>query len=150
MPKICSSRRRWTTALAACILAVPAGVLSAQNIGTTSADGTTLAGVYTAVQAARGGNTYAGMCRSCHTPESHTGATFRKWWEKKRVADLYQFIGEKMPKNDPGTLSYEDTADVVAYLLKMNAMPAGPQELPPDSAVLAKIRIVTLKKGKKP
>jgi S-disulfanyl-L-cysteine oxidoreductase SoxD len=141
---------RWTIALPVCILAVPADDLRAQQSGPASEAGTTLAGIYTNAQAARGRNTYAGMCRSCHTPESHTGATFRKWWEKKRVADLYQFIGEKMPKNDPGTLSYEDTADVVAYLLKMNAMPAGPQELPADSAALAKIRIVTLRKGKKP
>ncbi|HVT40961.1 MAG TPA: cytochrome c [Gemmatimonadaceae bacterium] len=129
---------------------MPTRGVMAQQTSPASAAGTTLAGVYTTTQAARGGNTYAGMCRSCHTPESHTGATFRKWWEKKRVADLYQFIGEKMPKNDPGTLSYEDTADVVAYLLKMNAMPAGPQELPADSVALASIRIVTLKRGKKP
>jgi mono/diheme cytochrome c family protein len=124
--------------------------LRAQRGTPTPVAGTTLAGVYSAAQATRGKNVYAGMCRSCHTPESHTGETFRKWWEKKRLADLFQFIGEKMPKNDPGTLSYEDTADVVAYLLRMNAMPAGKDELPPDSAALAKIRIVTIKKGKKP
>jgi mono/diheme cytochrome c family protein len=144
-----SCRARWTTGLSVCILAVAPG-LGAQQGTPPAGTGTTLAGVYTAVQANRGKNVYAGMCRSCHTPESHTGATFRKWWEKKRLADLFQFIGEKMPKNDPGTLSYEDTADVVAYLLRMNAMPAGKDELPPDSAALAKIRIVTIKKGKKP
>jgi mono/diheme cytochrome c family protein len=143
-----SRRNRWTTGLLVCILAVAPG-LGAQGTPQAVA-GTTLAGVYTAAQAIRGKNVYAGMCRSCHTPESHTGPTFRKWWETKRVADLFQFIGEKMPKNDPGTLSYEDTADVVAYLLKMNAMPPGKDELPPDSAALARIRIVTIKKGKKP
>ena len=34
-----------------------------------------------------------------------------------------------MPKNDPGSLAPEDVADVVAYLLKMNAMPVGKDEL---------------------
>ena len=101
----------------------------------------TLDGVYTDEQASRGKDVYAGSCRSCHSPMSHTGATFNKWWRGKHLSDLFTFVSTRMPKNDPGSLAPEDVADVVAYLLKMNAMPVGPTELPPDADSLKKFRI---------
>lgn len=103
----------------------------------------TLSGVYTDAQASRGKDVYAGACRSCHTPASHTGATFIKWWRGKQLSDLFGFISANMPKNDPGSLAPEDAADVTAYLLKMNAMPVGTAELPPDIDSLKKFRIET-------
>jgi S-disulfanyl-L-cysteine oxidoreductase SoxD len=101
----------------------------------------TRAGVYTAAQADRGADVYAGMCRSCHSPASHTGVTFAKWWKGRTLAELFVYVSERMPKNDPGSLAPEQYADVVAYLLKLNAMPPGPAELAPDSAALAAVRI---------
>ncbi len=103
---------------------------------------TTLVGVYTDEQASRGKDVYMGSCRSCHTPASHTGATFNKWWRGKQLSDLFNFVWTRMPKNDPGSLDPGDAADVVAYLLKMNAMPVGPNELPADVDSLQKFRIV--------
>ena len=102
---------------------------------------TTRSGVYTAAQAERGSDVYAGMCRSCHSAASHTGVTFAKWWKGRTLADLFGYVSERMPKNDPGSLAPEQYADVVAYLLRMNAMPPGRAELAPDSAALAAIRI---------
>ena len=107
----------------------------------------TRAGVYTAAQADRGRVTYAGMCHSCHTPASHTGATFAKLWVGRTLADLFGYMSVQMPKNDPGSLSPDQYADVMAYLLKMNKLPAGKSELPADSAALAMIRIETMKKA---
>ena len=103
----------------------------------------TLSGIYTDEQSARGRDVYLGSCKSCHAPESHTGATFAKWWRGKRLSDLFAFISERMPKNDPGSLAPEDVADVMAYLLKMNQMPVGSAELPPDADSLKKFRIET-------
>ncbi|MEO5815885.1 MAG: cytochrome c [Gemmatimonadaceae bacterium] len=102
---------------------------------------TTRAGVYTPAQAERGRMTYALSCRSCHTAASHTGVTFAKWWKDRTVADLFGYMSTQMPKNDPGSLSPEQYAEVLAYLLKMNAMPAGTAELLADSTALAQIRI---------
>jgi S-disulfanyl-L-cysteine oxidoreductase SoxD len=102
---------------------------------------TTLSGIYTAEQASRGQDVYSGSCRGCHTPASHTGATFATYWLHKTVADLFTYIGTNMPKNDPGSLDPHDVADVVAYLLKMNQMPPGPTELLPDTTALRQIRI---------
>ncbi len=107
---------------------------------------TTLDGVYTKGQAARGKNVYAGTCRSCHAPQSHTGETFETWWRGKQLSELFTFVSTKMPKNDPGSLAPEDVADVVAYLLEMNAMPAGKRELYPDADSLRRYRI-ELKSG---
>jgi hypothetical protein len=50
-----------------------------------------------------------------------------------------------MPKNNPGSLDPGDAADVVAYLLKMNAMPSGEFELYPDADSLKQFRIETKK-----
>jgi mono/diheme cytochrome c family protein len=107
----------------------------------------TLSGIYTDAQATRGRYVYTGTCRSCHSPTSHTGATFAQWWRGKQLSDLFTFIGEKMPKNDPGTLAPEDVADVVAYLLKMNAMPVGKNEIYPDVDSLKQFRIEVKSSG---
>ncbi|HEV8448524.1 MAG TPA: c-type cytochrome [Gemmatimonadaceae bacterium] len=101
----------------------------------------TLDGLYTDEQASRGKDVYFNSCRSCHTPASHTGATFNQWWRGKHLSDLFAFVSTRMPKNDPGSLAPEDVADVMAYLLKMNAMPVGPNELPADVDSLKKYRI---------
>jgi mono/diheme cytochrome c family protein len=108
---------------------------------TVATDSTTLGGVYTVTQAARGKNVYAGNCRSCHAPESHTGKTFEAWWRGKPLAELFTFVSTRMPKNDPGSLAPEDAADVVAYLLQMNAMPAGKRELFASADSLKQYRI---------
>jgi cytochrome c len=101
----------------------------------------TWTGVYTVEQAARGKDVYAGNCRSCHTPAAHTGEMFATWWRGKRLSDLFMFVSTQMPKNDPGSLAPEDAADVVAYLLQINAMPPGKVELYPDVDSLRKFRI---------
>ena len=84
---------------------------------------------------------YAGMCRSCHSPASHTGATFEKWWRGRTVAVLFGYVSSQMPKNNPGSMNPDEYADVLAYLLKMNAMPSGARELAADSTSLATLMI---------
>ena len=101
----------------------------------------TLTGVYTNEQAIRGKDLYDASCRSCHSAASHTGAMFAKWWKGKQLSDLFLYISTRMPKNDPGSLASEDVADVMAYLLKMNAMPVGKAEIYPDADSLKHIRI---------
>ena len=102
---------------------------------------TTLTGVYTDEQAERGKDVYVVSCKSCHTADTHTGETFAKWWKGKQLSELFNFVATRMPKNDPGSLAIEDVADVTAYLLKMNKMPVGAGELPPDADSLKKFRI---------
>ncbi|HYC52621.1 MAG TPA: c-type cytochrome [Gemmatimonadaceae bacterium] len=115
----------------------PAG---AQN-GQHGAMKSTKAGVYTREQAARGQDIYAGNCRSCHTPESHAGEQFTTRWRDKPLSELFVYIRDQMPKNDPGSMPPEEYADVTAYLLMLNRMPQGDTELRAHPDSLKSIRI---------
>jgi mono/diheme cytochrome c family protein len=110
---------------------------------TETVQGSTLEGVYSAPQATRGEETYFGLCVGCHPVATHTGTAFVVRWDGRPVAELFDAIKEKMPKNDPGSLTTEETVQLVAYLLKLNAMPAGTTELEADAEALKKIRIET-------
>ena len=103
----------------------------------------TKSGVYTREQADRGQDVYMGMCKNCHTPESHTAAAFTTKWNGKPLSELYGYISEQMPKNEPGSLTEQEYADVVAYVLKLNRMPAGADDLPANASALKTIRIET-------
>ena len=102
---------------------------------------TTRAGVYSDGQAVRGKEIYLLSCVSCHTPASHAGAIFAAKWNGKPLWELFRYVSEAMPKSEPGSLTERQYTLVLAYLLKMNGMPAGSEELAPDSLALKKIRI---------
>jgi S-disulfanyl-L-cysteine oxidoreductase SoxD len=121
----------------ACILALPA---AAQDSPPDSAR-STRAGIYTAGQATRGREIYELSCVSCHTPASHTGPVFAAKWDRLPLWELYRYVSESMPKSEPGSLTPRAYARVIAYLLKLNGMPAGKDEIPTDSTTLKKIRI---------
>lgn len=119
--------------LALCIF--PASVMA------QTAARTTKSGVYGREQALRGQDVFLGVCKSCHTPETHTTEAFTTKWNGKPLSELLQYIRDQMPKNEPGSLSAEEYADVLAYVLKLNRMPAGDADLPVDASVLKSIRI---------
>lgn len=129
----------WTMVLLACALAAAAPRASQAQGDMRS----TLKGVYTEAQAARGKDIYVGTCRECHTPASHTGIVFKNSWGGKLIADLLAFMMEKMPKNNPGSLTPEEYADVTAYILSLNGLPSGDDELPSSQAAAKRIRIET-------
>ena len=128
-------------AWAACLLAVGA----TPGAGQAAKDSTrsTLDGVYTEAQAARGRDTFAGMCQSCHSPETHTGPAFLSSWSEQPLSVLFNYLRDMMPQTDPGTLSAREYAQVLAFILQMNGMPPGPRELPADAAALKSIRFDT-------
>ncbi|MEO6877622.1 MAG: cytochrome c [Gemmatimonadaceae bacterium] len=101
----------------------------------------TMVGVYTTAQATRGKDVYAGSCMSCHSTGSQAGTPFNVRWRGKSLASLFTYVSTKMPDNDPGSLAPQDAADVVAYMLAINAIPAGAVELPADADSLAHFRI---------
>lgn len=101
---------------------------------------TTRSGVYNRDQVARGQDVYLGQCRSCHAPESHASATFQAAWNGKSLVELYNYIRERMPKSEPGSLTDQEYVDVLSYLLRLNRMPEGDAELPSDTLTLKRIR----------
>jgi mono/diheme cytochrome c family protein len=102
---------------------------------------TTADGVYTAAQAKSGGDLYTMLCQSCHAAITHTGTPFRAKWVGRTLADLYTYIREEMPKTEPGSLSEEEYTLVLAYILRMNGMPAGRRALDPADGSMTRIRI---------
>ena len=128
--------------LAACIVAMicaPQRALVAQSNG--GAGTTTGAGLYTREQAARGQQVFITLCKSCHTPESHTTPAFVSKWEGKPLSELFQYIRDEMPKNEPGSLAAEEYADVLTYILRLNGVPAGAVELPADTNRMKSVRV---------
>ncbi len=114
--------------------------LTAVAPGQAAAVKTTKARVYSAAQATRGEALYMSMCVSCHPPATYTGAVFLTW-QGRNLGELLAFLQDKMPKNDPGSLTAKEYADVMAYLLKLNKMPAGRVDLPANAKVLRGINI---------
>jgi len=102
---------------------------------------TTSSGIFTAAQAARGEQTYMSICVSCHPPGTYTAAAFRAKWNGQLLSDLYGFMSNMMPKEQPGSLEPEEYVQVLAYLLKINGAPAGKTPLAADVKPMKKIRI---------
>jgi mono/diheme cytochrome c family protein len=110
-------------------------------------------GVYTNEQAGRGHSVYHGQCEVCHGETLAggdevpplAGPQFLSNWNGLTLGDLFERIRKSMPANDPGRLTRQQNADVLAYLLVSNQFPAGKTELPPDAELLKQIRIETTK-----
>jgi S-disulfanyl-L-cysteine oxidoreductase SoxD len=104
-------------------------------------------GVFTADQAKRGEAAFVEACSNCHgrtlegadmTP-ALTGGGFMSNWDGLTLGDLFDRIRISMPADRPGSLSRQEDADVVAYILQFNQFPAGKEELPRDVQVLKQI-----------
>lgn len=130
----------WTLMVLTCILGVMprAGVAQSSH---SNGQRSTGEGVYSREQWMRGRDVYAGLCAGCHPAITHVGPMFTTSWAGKKLSDLFGFLRERMPKNDPGSLSEQEYVDVMSYMLRLNGMPAGVEELPADSVALTKIRI---------
>jgi len=110
-------------------------------------------GIYTNEQADRGAGLYAQRCGACHgaalngTGEAPplVGGEFVSHWDTLTVGDLYDRVRTTMPQNDPMSMTREEYADVLAYVLKNNGFPAGTRELDKRSEVLATIGITAEK-----
>ena len=99
---------------------------------------TTLDGVYTEEQAARGKQTYQRVCSECHSLDYYSGATIRPW-AGADVYSMYNLIRTQMPQNNPGSLRPREYVAMIAYILELNGMPAGSEALSSRRSELQKI-----------
>lgn len=110
-------------------------------------------GVYSEAQAQRGEVAYRQACLNCHGPELEggdmtpplTGGTFTANWNDLNLGDLFERIRATMPLDKPGSLSRQQNADLVAFLLRANQWPAGANELSRELGALKQIRIQSSK-----
>lgn len=106
-------------------------------------------GVYSEAQAYRGEKVADTTCIGCHGPRLDGGDSgpklvgdlFLSGWTSQSVGELFAWLQEAMPAEAPGTLSKDETAAVLAYILQLNKIPAGKADLPTDRAALDRIRI---------
>lgn len=89
-----------------------------------SQPGSTLEGVYTEAQAAKGQAFFRQTCESCHQPSQFTSDDFNRVYGGKPLSRLDLAMAE-MPENNPGTLTEENVGSLIAYILKLNGFPAG-------------------------
>jgi mono/diheme cytochrome c family protein len=109
--------------------------------------GSTLAGVYSEAQAARGETVYKTTCLECHVPSDYTGDAFKSKFVGGTVFDMWEQIRATMPQNNPSSLSNEKYTDVVAYLFKLNALPTRAADLPSNKDSLKAIKVEAKPEG---
>jgi mono/diheme cytochrome c family protein len=98
--------------------------------------------IYSVAQAERGEQRFKTSCSSCHTPSSFGGGSFADRWSGQSMAEVFDFVSNTMPENDPGGLTKQEYADVLAYILSINGYPVGTDELPADGDALKKFAVV--------
>jgi len=113
---------------------------SSAPAGTKSAG----SGVYTNEQAATGETQYLQKCAACHMPDLSgngtatplVGGAFIQSWRGHTLDELFNVISTTMPQGNAGSLSPDEYADIVAYVLKVNGLPAGANKLETRPEVL--------------
>ena len=103
-------------------------------------------GVFTDVQAARGQAIYQKQCASCHGVKLEgvqgpplVADAFLSHWHTQPLADLAGKIRNTMPADATGTLTPQQSVDLVAFILKAGGFPAGKTDLSANDAVLGTI-----------
>jgi mono/diheme cytochrome c family protein len=112
-------------------------------------------GVYSEEQAKRGGPLYSENCASCHGPELMGGemapplatGDFLSGWDGLTLGDLFERMRISMPQNAPGSLSGQQNADILAFILSANKYPTGTSELSNQAMVLKTIKFEAKKPG---
>ena len=97
-------------------------------------------GVYSAAQAARGEQLYRAQCGDCHGRAMEgavgpplVGDGFLANWSARPLAEAVDRIQKTMPFEKPGSLSRQQSSDLLAYVLQAGRFPAGSADLGEDT-----------------
>ena len=99
-------------------------------------------GWYTPAQVSQGRWEYSQKCGVCHGQQLQgTGApalkgdTFNQLWDGKKLSDFYTFVHTNMPLGLGASLPSQEYADIMAFLLAQNGLPAGTDKFTPYSSM---------------
>lgn len=132
------------------------GLLCLGTAGTTLGAGqsrTVWDGIYTDEQADRGESLYQDACASCHgqdlsggqmVPEL-IGGEFTWNWSGLPIGQLFERLRISMPQEDPASVSRQEKADILAFILRANEFPAGAKELASRAEMLNQFMFEALK-----
>ena len=131
-------------AISAIVLALAASISIEAQATRTLQDG-----VFSDAQAARGQALYTERCAGCHGAELTggvqapplEGATFRFKWRQEPLSALFIKIRYTMPPNaaDAAKLTAEQSADLVAHVLKSNGFPPGNADFAAADAAISSV-----------
>ena len=125
------------------VAAIPSSGANAQIAGTGSAP-------YTKQQVAHGQGVYSAQCAVCHgdklqgvSAPALTGPSFAK--SHLNVSEIRSVVATQMPLTAPGSLTPEDYASIMAYMLSYDCVkPAGAGEVPfptTNDSALSKVTV---------
>lgn len=104
-------------------------------------------GVYTAAQAATGREVYAANCASCHGPAARgapgmpslVGNVLNRKYADMQMSTYFDYMSANMPKGREGSLTSQQYADIMAFILSAHGAPEGEGTITPDRALLDSI-----------
>ena len=106
---------------------------------TAAADGTAF---FSSSQVSQGRWEYSQKCAVCHGAQLQGGGApalkgreFVAQWNGKLLKSFYNYVHTNMPLGQGGELNSQEYADIVAYVLAQNGLPAGNEKLTPKSAM---------------
>ena len=132
------------------------GLLCLGTAGTTLGAGQGRAvwdGIYTDEQADRGESLYQDACASCHAQDLSGGQMVPEllggefiWnWSGLTIGQLFERLRISMPQEDPASVSRQEKADILAFILRANEFPAGEKELASRAEMLNQFMFEALK-----
>jgi mono/diheme cytochrome c family protein len=144
---------KFTVAALALVGTVAFGAFGAHSTMAAQAPKSQWDGIYTADQAKRGGEKYAEACGTCHGPDlaggemapALSGGEFSANWDDLSLREMYDRIKISMPANEPGSLSAQQTVDLIAFILAKASAPTGAEELPSQPDALSEIKYRAIK-----
>ena len=78
-----------------------------------------------------------------------SGADFKSNWSGLSVDDLFERIKVSMPGDNAGSLSRQQTADILAFVFSISRFPAGTSELVREAEILKSIKFEAFKPDSK-
>ena len=145
------SGRRFAALLVAFVFLAIGGALA--RAGQDQEKRSVWSGVYSSEQAKRGEATYAESCAACHGASLEggemapplVGGLFNSNWNGLTLGDLMERTRIGMPLNNPGSLSRQQYADILAFMLATGKFPAGQTDLPRETEIL---KLITFEAAK--
>ena len=123
-------------------------VLLLSGLATTELEGqdaetpaSILDSVFTTEQADRGEDVFMRICIDCHLPEEFVDGRYLLSWEGQPLADMFEYVRDNMPEDNPGSLRNREYLSVLTYILKINGIPAGSRDLTSDLASAVRIEL---------
>ncbi len=129
----------YALAIVALALAGPVGI--AQQRAPDRAPRSLRDGVYSARQVRQGARIFEDVCSECHEAEQFTDSGLIDAWTGASVAELFNFVRNSMPEDNPGGLRPGEYADVLAFIFSINGLPTGETEMSSDAELLQQILI---------